>query len=185
VRRYVVTVGRNLAAHLGQTAPTRSNPDFDTLQLIDELFGAGGTWDTRMTASLRVNSQLALAASSSLDVDRYRGTWNFRIAAAPQKMDAAVAVLREQLRRLQNDAVGPFELDRAKRKMIASDEVSEESTAVIAARVQDIGLEGLPLDYDATLGKRYAAIAGADILRVAQTYIHPDDLIEIYEGPHE
>jgi predicted Zn-dependent peptidase len=100
-------------------------------------------------------------------------------------MPAAVDEVRAQLRRLQNDPVGPFELERAKEKAVAADEVAEESTAVVAARVHDIGLEGLPLDYDATLGKRLDAIAGADILRAAQTYLHPDQLVEIYEGPHE
>jgi predicted Zn-dependent peptidase len=137
-----------------------------------------------MMTALRVDRKLAYAASSSLDVDRYRGTWNFRIAAGPETMQAAVDELRNQLHRLTVDPVGPFELDRAKTKAVASDEVAEESTAVVAARVQDIGLQRLPLDYDTTLAKRFAAIAGADILRVAQTYVHPDDLIEIYEGPH-
>ena len=184
-RRYVVTGASDVRARLGEAAPTRANHDFATLQLIDVLFGAGGLWDTRMMTSLRVDRRLASAASSSLDADAERGTWNFRIEAPPGSMPAAVDQVRAQLRRLQTDPVGPAELERAKEKAVAADEVAEESTAVVAARVHDIGLESLPLDEDATLGKRLAGITGADILRAAQTYLHPDDLIEVYEGPHE
>jgi zinc protease len=183
-RRYVVSSGTVVSAHLGEAVPTRASKDFDTLRLIDEFFGAGGTWDTRMTSALRVDRKLAYAASSSLDVDRYRGTWNFRIDAGPETMQAAVDTLRSELQRLTIDPVGPFELDRAKIKAVASDEVAEESTATVAARVQAIGVERLPLDYDTNLAKRFAGIAGADVLRAAQTYIHPERLIEIYEGPH-
>jgi zinc protease len=183
-RRYVVAGGRVVAAHLGEAVPAPADRDFDTLALINELLGEGGTWDTRLMTALRVDNKLALAASSSLDVDRYRGTWDFRVTAEPAKIDAAVAVLRSELDRLRRDPVGPFELDRAKTKTLAADEVAEESTAEIAERVERIGTEGLALDYDTTRLARYAAIAGAQVLRAAQTYLHPDDLIEIYEGPH-
>jgi zinc protease len=183
-RRYVVSGGRELSARLGEAAPTRANPDFDVLRLIDEFFGAGGTWDTRLTDALRVESDLAYAASSSLDADRYRGTWTFQVTGPPERMQAAVDVVRAQLERLQSDPIGPFELERAKIKTVASEEVAEQSTAVVAARVQRIGQENLPLDYDATLAKRYASIDGAAILRAARIYIHPNDLIEVYEGPH-
>ncbi|MBD5636116.1 MAG: insulinase family protein, partial [Candidatus Eremiobacteraeota bacterium] len=183
-RRDVVTSGATLSARLGVPVPTRANRSFAALALIDELFGAGGSWDTRLMEALRVRAKLAFAASSSFDVDRYRGVWNVRIAAAPAEMPLAVAAVRTELARLREDPAGSRELDRAKIKAIASQEVSEESTAVVAARVQEIGLENLPLDYDTSIAKRYASIESADVLRAAQAYVHPDALIEIYEGPH-
>jgi zinc protease len=183
-RRYVVTSGATISARLGEAAPARGSRDFDTLLLIDRLLGAGGTWDTRLPLALLDDSKLALAASSSLTSDRYRGTWNFRVTAEPGKIDAAVAALRAELARLLVDPVGPFELDRVRTKAIAEAEVAEEATSVIAGRVQQIGQDQLPLDYETTLPRRYATIDGAAILRAAQTYLHPDDLIEIYEGPH-
>ena len=183
-RRYVVSGGRVVEAHLGETAPTRANRDFETLDLINELLGEGGTWDTRLMTALRVDRTLAFGASSSLDADRYRGTWNFRVSADPAKIDAAVSVVRSELDRLRRDPIGPVELDRAKTKALAAEAVAEEATTVIAARVQRIGVDALPLDYDTARAVRFAAIAGADVLRAAQTYLHPDDLVEIYEGPH-
>jgi zinc protease len=184
-RRFIVSGGRYVTARLGEAAPTRASRDFDVLSLINELFGAGGSWDTRMMTNLRVDRQLAYAASSSLDVAGDRSTWNFRFTSLPEQVPAAATEVRAQLRRLQTDPVGPAELDRAKIKAVASDEVAEQSTAVVAARVQSINEERLPLDYDTTMARRYAPIAGADVLRAAQTYLHPDDLVEIYEGPHE
>jgi predicted Zn-dependent peptidase len=173
-----------VAARLGESTPPSSNRDFATLELMNALLGSGGTWDTRLMTALRMDRPLAVSASSSLESDRYRGVWNFRVSAAPAKIDAAVAVLRSQLERLQRDPVGPFELDRVKIKTLAAAAVAEEATSAISARVQEIGTDGLALDDDTTRAARYAAIDGAAVLRAAQTYLHPDDLVEIYEGPH-
>jgi len=181
--RYVVTERRYVEAHLGMRAVARPNPDYPELDVIDELLGPDGGFDTRLMDQLRTKRGLVYGASSSLEADRFRGTLDIRLTAEPKKMNEAVEVLREQLDRLQNDPVGPFELDRAKTKIVAGGLVAEQSTETIAARVHELGMDRLPLDYEVNLPARYGRIDGADILRAAQEYVTPHALIEVYEGP--
>jgi zinc protease len=181
--RYVVTDQRYIEAQLGMRAVARPSPDYPELDVIDELLGPDGGFDTRLMDQLRTKRDLVYGASSSLESDRFRGTFDIRLTAEPKKMNEAVEVVREQLARLQDDPVGPFELDRAKTKIVARGLVAEESTETIAARVHGIGVDHMPLDYEVQLPDRFSRIDGADILRTAQKYLTPHSMIEVYEGP--
>jgi len=182
-QRYVVSDRHIVEVHLGEPAPTRANPDYFALSVINEILGADGGYDTRLMSELRTRLHLVYDASSALDVDRYRGTLNFYLSADPKHVAEAVTVLRGQLDRLKDDPVGPFEMERAKAKIVARQIVSEQSTQTVATRVHTIGVDRLPLNYDAVLPARYAAIDGAVIERVARAYLHSDALVEVYEGP--
>jgi zinc protease len=169
--------------HLGERAVAHTSPDFYALDLINVILGAGGAYDARLMDDLVVKDQLAFSAASSLQTDRYRGTFDFDFVARPARVRDADARLRAELVRLQGDPVGPFELMRAKAKVVARSRVAEESTETIAERVETIGLDGLPLDFEATLPEKYGAVDGATILRIANEYLHPNALIEVDEGP--
>jgi len=41
----------------------------------------------------------------------------------------------------------------------------------------------LPLDYEQTLPAAYAKLDGATLLSAATKYLHPENLVEVYEGP--
>jgi zinc protease len=182
-KRYVVTGGPFVRAHLGERAPSHADPDFYGFDLLDVILGADNAYDARLRDDLTVKHGLAYNAGSSYQCDRYRGTMDYRYVARPALAAAAGDRLRHDLERLQRDPVGPFELMRAKSKVVASSRVAEESTETIAERVENIGLNDLPLDYEATLPEKYGAVDGAAILRIANRYIHPNALVEVDEGP--
>jgi zinc protease len=181
--RYVVTNHRLADAHLGTPAVAVGSDDYYALAVLNEILGADGGFDTRLAASLRTREDLAYRVASYLTADRYRGTLDFRLTAQPSTVPRAVAALRGELARLHDDPVGPFELDRARTKIVAGGFVSEEATQVVAERVQANELEGLPLNYERTLPSRYGALDGAALQRAAQTYLRPESLVEVYEGP--
>ncbi len=172
-----------VSAHLGQTGIARSNPDFYALNLMNEVLGGGGAFDTRLMDEIRSKRGLVYGVSSSLSVSRWRGTLDFFLTAAPSRMRPAVAVLKQQLARIANAPVSQAELVRAKSKIIAGALVAEQATQTIVDRLENIGINQLPTDYYATLGTRYNPVTPADIQRVARTYLHPNHLIEVYEGP--
>ena len=181
--RYVVTNHRLADAHLGTPAVAQGSDDYYALAVLNEILGADGGFDTRLVASLRTREDLAYRVASYLTADRYRGTLDFRLTAQPSTVTRAVETLRAELARLHDDPVGPFELDRARTKIVAGGFVSEESTQVVAERVQANELEGLPLNYERTLPRRYGALDGAALQHAAQTYLRPESLVEVYEGP--
>jgi zinc protease len=183
-RRFVLASDRaETDVHLGQPALARHDPDFYALNLLNQILGANGDFDTRLAIEIRVKRGLVYNVSSSLDVDKWRGTLNFKLGAAPADVAPAVAVLKQQLVRLQRERVGASELARAKTKLVAAALVDEQGTDVIASRVLRLGLNDLPANYYTAFARRYAALGPADIARVAKKYLRPDRLVEVYEGP--
>jgi zinc protease len=170
-------------AHLGLPACARNSHDYYALSLIDAILGANGDYDTRLMTELYTRHGLVESVSSSLDTDKYRGTWNFRLSADPGKLNQAVDMLKYELGRFQEDPVGLYELNRARAKLVARTLVEEESTQAIARRIQEIGLDGLPLDESVKMASRYDDVTPADLIRVAKVYFLPNSLIEVYEGP--
>jgi zinc protease len=183
-RRFVQAGDRTETdVRLGQPALARHDPDYYALNLLNVVLGANGDFDTRLTREIRVKRGYVYNVSSSLDVDKWRGTLNFTLGAAPANVGPAVAVLKQQLALLRREPVGATELARAKTKLVASSLVNEQGTDVIAARVLQMGINGLPADYYGTLARRYGPIDPAELKRVARKYLHPDRLVEVYEGP--
>jgi zinc protease len=179
--RYVVTNRNYAQARLGVPAVSHGSIDFPALSVLNEILGSGGAFDTRLVDALHVRLGLAYRVESFLHTDRYRGSFEVSLSASPKKI--APAALREALNRLHVDPVGPFELSRARTKIVAGGFVSEESTQVVAERVQKIGIDGLPLDYEQTLPGAYAKLDGAALLGASNAYLRPENLVEVYEGP--
>jgi zinc protease len=179
-----ITVARDeVSVQIGQPAPSRKNPDFTAFNLMNTILGAGGGFDTRLMNQIRVKRGLVYTVSSSLNVDRYRGTLLFHLHAGPKNVLSAVSVLKAELVRMRQEPVSADELSRAKSKIIASALVAEEATEAVLAHVNNIGLSELPLDYYQTLNTRYGSLTRSDLQHVARAYLLPDHLVEVFEGP--
>ncbi len=103
--------------------------------------------------------------------------------AVPSKVEAADAVVRAELKRMQTEPVSAEELARAKTRIIATTIDAEQATSTIAGDLMRIGQDDLPTSYYATLTKRYAKITPADVQRVSKLYFHPDNMVEVRTGP--
>jgi predicted Zn-dependent peptidase len=130
-----------------------------------------------------VKRGLVYGAYSSLAAGRDRGTMTITFRAVPSKVEAADAVVRAELKRMQTEPVSAEELARAKTRIIATTIDAEQATSTIAGDLMRIGTDDLPTSYYATLTQRYAKITPADIQRVSKTYFHPDNLVEVRTGP--
>jgi len=181
--RVVTTASQDVAVQLGAPALPRTSPDFDPLTLANAIYGANGSLESRLFREVREKRGLVYGASSSLEANRDRGTFTVSFSAVPSKIDAAEALVRAELKRMQTDEVSAEELARAKTRVVASQLNAEQATASIATDLLRIGLDDLPPSYYATLADRYASITAADVRRAAQTYFHPDNLVEVRIGP--
>jgi zinc protease len=57
-----------------------------------------------------------------------------------------------------------------------------ETTSAIVRAINSIFLYDRPLDYYAKLPMKYEAVTEADIARVTQQYLHPDQLVIVTAG---
>jgi zinc protease len=181
--RIVMTAGQDTTVQLGAPALARTSPDYDSLSLANAIYGGDGSLDSRLFREVRERRGLVYGASSELNADRDRGTFTVSFSAVPSKIDAAEAVVRAELKRMQTDDVGADELARAKTRVVATQLNAEQATATIAGDLLRIGLNDLAPSYYATLATRYAQITAADVRHAAKTYFHPDNLVEVRIGP--
>jgi zinc protease len=100
-----------------------------------------------------------------------------------RRYGAELEDVEPELRRMQTEPVSADELARAKTRVVATQLNAEQATSAIAGDLLRIGLDGLAPSYYATLAGRYATITAADVQRAAQTYFHPDNLVEVRIGP--
>jgi zinc protease len=182
VAKIVETPANDDSVQLGSTALTIGNPDRTAFQLMNAILGNGG-FDSRLMDEARQKRGLVYGISSRLDAGLERGTWTVQFRSVPSKTNAAIAVVKTQIKRMQSEPVTKTELDRQRIRVTASTAIREEATQAIVGDITTLARDRLPLDYFATLGARYAAVTPADVERVAETYLHPDNLVEVVTGP--
>lgn len=180
---YVGTAANEVYIRLGQTAVSRSNPDYDAFLVLNQVLGANGYFQSRLWQELRQKRGLVYSVGSTVDAGRDRGDLKIEIDAAPNRVSEAVDFVRSELRTLQTQPITQTELDEAKLRLVSDALLEESSASGQVDQLLDIGINDLPLDYYRTLNERFARITPADVERVAKEYLRPDRLIEIYSGP--
>ena len=180
---WVGTAANQVYVKLGQPALASTDPDFDTLDLMSQILGGAGAFESRLWQELRQKRGLVYSVSSDANASPSRGTFTVELSAAPGNVGRAIGLVREQLMLLQNKSVTATELLEAKTRLVDQALLSEESASGQADELLDVAANGLPLDYYQTLAQRYARITPADIQRVAKAVVHPESMIEIFVGP--
>lgn len=180
---YIGTAANQVYIRLGQPAMARSSVDYNTFAVLNQILGAGGAFESRLWQELRQKRGLVYSVDSSLEADADRGDLRVELNASPQRVVAAVTLVREELKRLQDEPVTQTELQEAKVKLVSNALLEEASSDGQAQQILDIAVNHLPLGYYGTLNDRYARITAGDVQRVAREYLHPDRLVEVYAGP--
>jgi zinc protease len=182
VRKIVETPALDVSVELGQPAPAEGDVDADAFMLADALLD-DQSFASRLFREVRQKRGLVYNIGTTYSSDRDRGTWVASFRAVPSKVDAAEALVRDQVKRLQNELVDSEELRRCATRQAARILLAEQATATIAGDLMNIGSDRLPPDYYATLAERYARVTPTDVRRAARTYFHPDHFVEIRTGP--
>jgi zinc protease len=180
---YIGTDANQVFIQLGQPAVARTNSDYDTFALLTEIIGGSGYFESRLWQELRQKRGLVYNVSSEMKSDKDRGDLEIDLSASPANVAPSIALVREQLGRLRTQPITQSELASAKLRLISSALLSEASASGQLSEILSLAQNDLPGNYFATLQERYANITPADIQRVAEKYLQPDQLIQIYAGP--
>jgi|HubBroStandDraft_1064217.scaffolds.fasta_scaffold15376_1 zinc protease len=173
---------QDVAVEIGQPAPRRGDRDADAFLIADSLLD-DRSFASRLFQEVRQKRGLVYTIGTNYNYSNERGTWTASFRAMPSKVDAADALVLQEVRRLASQPVGLDELRRCETRQALRAILAEESMQTVAADVLTIGAEGLPMDFEATLAGRYAAVTPDDVRRAAQEYFHPDHWVEVRTGP--
>jgi zinc protease len=106
-------------------------------------------------------------------------------AGALVRTDVTAPAAKEMMSEIRNFPKNPStseELAAAKEASIRSLPGRFETTSAIAGAMSNIFVFNRPLDYYANLPAKYEAVTEEDIARVAQQYLHPDQLVIVTAG---
>jgi len=174
-----VTIDRNVSQAniiLGHMGIDRANPDYYPLTVMNHIFGGGG-FGSRLMEKIRVKRGLAYSVVSFFDPGKYPGAFQVILQTKNSSAQEAISILRAELRTIQKDPVSPKELERAKKYLIGSFPFRLDTQSKLAQFLTQVEYHGLGLDYPEKYASTLNAVTRKDVLRVAQTYLHPKDAI--------
>ncbi len=180
---YVGTGSSQVYIRLGQPAVSRTNPDYDTFLVLNQILGASGSFESRLWQELRQKRGLVYTVGSSVTADGDRGDFRIEINASPSRVVEAVRFVRSELERFQTQPVSSTELEEAKLRLVSNALLDEASADGQVSQLLDIATNDLPADYYRNLNERFGRITAADVQRVAKKYLDPSQLVQIYAGP--
>ncbi len=162
----------NLAlGHLGITA---DNPDYPAIKILDMILGAGGFSD-RLSQKVRVQRGLAYSIGSYLGAGiRDSGVFMIYCATRNSTVRETIEVILEEIESLTTTPVSDRELEAAKNQYLNSFVFKFSTVEKTVHRKMFYEFIGYPPDYLEQFRDAVMNVTQADVLRVAQKYLHPD-----------
>ena len=157
---------------IGHVGIARSNPDYFALQVMNTILGDAFT--SRLNQNLRETHGYTYGAFSQFSAGRLAGPFVASASVVTAKTDSSLIEFLKELRRIRDERVSEAELTKAKAYITLGLPGDFETTASAAARLRELLVYGLPLDYFDHYVERISAITVGDVQRVARQYLDPD-----------
>lgn len=168
----------------GQPGIPRNDPDFLTAVVVNEVFGGGGL-TSRLMREVRERRGLTYGVYAAPSSGAFGETLTGRLATANATVGEAVAVLRDEWRRVAEEGLTAEELDTIKAYMTGSYALRFDGNANIARILVGMQMQGLPVDYPLTRNDQVRAITLDEANRVARRLYDPASLTFVVVGQPE
>jgi zinc protease len=164
----------------GRQGLTRDDPDFDAATLVNHCFGAGMT--SRLFKEVREKRGLCYSVGTKNSARAHAAVFSGQTATSNERVSEAIAVIRDQMRRLAEYGIAPDELERAKRFLTGSYALQFDTSGKIAARLCKLQLEGREVTRLDTRNASIEAVSAEDAARAASRLIGNGDLLVAIAG---
>lgn len=163
-------------AHLraGSLTIKETHPDYPALAIVNDILGGAG-FRSRLFKDVRTNRGLAYSVGSRLQANVYeQGLWYMRAETKLASAQEVIGRFVDNMERMRKEPVTAEELEEAKESFVNAFVFSFASSASIVARQVDLEYDGLPKDWLQQLRDKVVKLTKEDLLRVAQTHLHPE-----------
>ncbi len=143
------------------------SPDRSALELIDE---ASSDLGSRFFIRIREQMGLAYYVGASQMMGLAPGLFAFYLGTDPQKIEPVKAALLEEIGKLASDGLTSEELQRAKKKLIGQQQITNQSNETFGYITALDELYGLGFDHYKKLEQEVNAVTLEDVKRVAGKY---------------
>jgi zinc protease len=170
------------AVTLAETIPlTENDPGRYALYLGNSILGGG--FDSRLMQNLRSQRGLVYGVSSSVALQKHRGTFSVNFGSDPDKVAEASKLVVRDVAQMQRAPVGAAELHAAKGKLLRQLALGQSSFGSIAGNFLSLSMQGKPLDADATAAQRYLDVTPVAVEDAFKAYVRPAGFVTAIKGP--
>ncbi len=160
----------------GHIGVPRNTEDYFPLVVMNYILGGGG-FSSRMMKHIRSELGLTYGINSSFSMRRSAGPF---VVGTFTKNESTLQAIQETIRLMREfREQGPTaqELEEAKSYLTGSYPLNFETPGQIASQLLNIELYGLGADYIEKYRSRIEAVTSDDVLRAAQKYLDPENMI--------
>ena len=168
--RTVVTVpGAQAQILMGGLAPSLTDPDLTAMKVVSTVLGGGLA--SRFFSELRDKQGLAYTTAAREPMRVGQGYFLALLGTAPANKEKAEAALREQLERIQRQAVSDEELRVAKAYLLGSLAMDRRTNARQAWYMASLEVAGVGHEFLDRYVAQVRAVTKADVQLAAQRYL--------------
>jgi zinc protease len=159
----------------------RRNPDYYSVEVMNELFGGG--FSSRLFVSIRTRQGLAYSVGGGVSAAfDHLGITHFAMGTKSGSTAAGLDALRKEMDKLINGTVKADELKRAKDAILNSFIFEFDSKEKVLAERMRYEFYGFPPDFLEHYRAGIEKVTPADVDRVARKYIHPEKMAVLVVG---
>ena len=140
-------------------------------------FILGSAFSGRLFQNIREDKGYTYGAYSNFGTSRLTGTFQCNADVRTEVTDSAITEFMYELKRIANEKVSQTELDGAIANLTGTFAMSLEDPRTIGNFALSIERNNLPKDYYKNYLKRLSQVTIADVQRVAQKFILPENLL--------
>ncbi len=161
---------------MGHLGIARTDPDFYPVVVMNYMLGGGG-FASRLVASVRDKQGLAYSVGSGFAALRDAGSFRVVVQTRNDQAGQAISSILEELNRIRTEKVPETELSDAKSYLTGSFPLRMDTNGKMVGLLTFIAMQGLGDSYFTDYVERVRQVSAGDVLRVAKTYLHPDDML--------
>jgi zinc protease len=159
----------------------KDNPDYYALEVLNQIFG--GSFTSRLVQEVRSKKGLAYNVGGGVGTAfDHPGLFMIRMGTKSGTTAAAIDALDEEIDRLKTSPPTAEELKKAKDSILNSFVFEFDSKEKVLAERANYEFYGYPADFLERYRAGIEKVTLADVERVAQKYIHKDQLAVLVVG---
>lgn len=158
------------------------SPDRPALELLDE---ASNDLGSRFFERIREQLGLAYYVGAGSFAGLAPGSFVFYLGTDPKKVDLVTKEFRDEIEKLAKDGLTEEELVRAKKKLLGSEAIRNQSNSAFAAAVAIDELMGLGYDNYRNRKERIEGVTLEETKRVAGKYFNVPGRVQVTVRPPE
>jgi predicted Zn-dependent peptidase len=179
VNKSDVNQGRVSIGHLGIEL---GNPDEYAIDLMNDILGGSG-FTSRILSRVRSDEGLAYSAGSSFTTGVFfPGQFRAFFQSKSSTCSEAAQIILDEVNRIRTERVTDEELETVKTSAIETFPRRFASSSAVANTFASAELVGRDLSYYATYRDKIRQVTAEDVTRVAQQYLHPDQMVILAVG---